>query len=201
VASIITDIVNGALVKVGLTTISNLTDGTVNANFMNTRYEQVRDMALMRHPWNFATKRVQLAQLSSTPAIKFDFEYQLPTDYLRVVKVTDNDEGLGHVDHKVEDGKILTSSDQCWLVYIYQLTDPNKMSPLFREYVSSLLAQEAAIGLVNSNTLHQLMTQEAQNIERRARGADSQEDMPPEMPVGSWVRSRHGRADRKKWGF
>ena len=196
-----TDVINRGLRLIGAQPIVSRTDGTPPANAANDIYDEVRLALLRSHPWNFATKRVQLAQLSSTPAIKFDFEYQLPTDYLRVVKVTDNDEGLGHVDHKVEDGKILTSSDQCWLVYIYQLTDPNKMSTLFREYVSSLLAQEAAIGLVNSNTLHQLMTQEAQNIERRARGADSQEDMPPEMPVGSWVRSRHGRADRKKWGF
>jgi len=203
VASIITDIVNGALVKVGLTTISNLTDGTVNANFMNTRYEQVRDMCLSRHPWNFATKRAQLAQLTSTPAIKYDYEYQLPSDFLRAVSVHDNDEGLGIVDHKIEDGKVMSSSDQCWLVYIYRVTDPNKMSPLFREYVSAVLAMEAATGLVNSNSLLELMTREAQIAQTRARGVDSQGDAPAKFPVGSWVTARTGtlRQSRDKFGW
>jgi len=192
VASIINDIVNAALVKVGATTISNLTDGTVNANFMNTRYEQVRDMCLARHPWNFATKRAQLAQLSTTPAIEFDFEYQLPADFIRVVSVHSNNEGMGIVEHKVEDGKILTSSDQCWLVYIYRMTNPNQMSAEFREFVSAVLAKEAAMGLVNSNTMLELMTKEAEKAERRARGVDAQEDLPTKMPAGSWVNSRTG---------
>ena len=180
----------------GSTTISNLTDGTVNANFMNIRYDQVRDMCLARNPWNFATKRVRLAQLVNAPAIKFDFEYQLPSDVIRVVSVHDNDEGLGIVDYKVESGKILSSSDQCWIVYIFRVTDPNVMSAEFREFVAARLAQEAAIGLVNSNSLFELMTKEVEKAERRARGTDSQQDMPARMPVGSWVRSRRGTLGR-----
>lgn len=202
-ASIINDIINAALLKVGATKISNLTDGSPNANFMNIRYEQVRDSALQRHPWNFAIKRTQLAQLASTPAIKFDFEYQLPTDYLRAVTVSDNDQGQGVVDHRVEGGKILTSSDQCWLVYISRITDPNAMQPLFREYLSALLAREAAMGIANSNTLSELMREEAERAERRARGADSQSDMPPRLPVGTWISSRTGtlRNSRDRFGW
>jgi len=186
---------------VGATPISNLTDGTVNANFMNTRYPQVRDMCLARHPWNFAVKSTQLAQLATTPAVEFDFEYQLPADFIRAVSVHDNDEGLGIVDHKIRNGKIQSNSDQCWLVYIFRETDPNSMSPQFRDYVSLVLAREAAMGLVNSNTLLELLTVEAEKAERRARSADSQQDLPPRMPVGSWVTTRTGRLTQRRWSW
>lgn len=194
-------ICNAALRKVGASTITGLNQGTKNANFCNDRYADLRDALLEMHTWNFAVKRVKLAQTTTVPVIKFDHTYALPADYVRAVGVFDSDEGYGIVDHKIEGGEIACSSDAVWLLYISKITDPNTMSPLFREALSSLIAIEAATSITESRTLRELMTDEFQRALRRARSADSQADLPDRMPVGSWVTGRSGRLAERRWSW
>ena len=165
----------------------DLGQGTPEANFCDDRYAEIRDWLLESHPWNFAVKRAKLNQTANTPVIKFDYEYTLPTDYIRAVAVYSDDEGLGIVDHKIENGKVLSSASEVWLLYVAKVTDPNKMSPLFREALASAIAVEAATNLVESNTLYDLMQRDLEKAIRRARSADAQSDLPDRLPVGTWV--------------
>jgi len=195
------DIANAALRKIGASTITSFTQGIKNSNYINDRYADLRDALLEMHQWNFAVKRKKLAQLSETPAVNFDYAYSLPTDYIRAMSVHDNDEGLGVVDHKIEDGKILSSSDQLWLIYVSRVTDPNKMSPLFREALSALIASEAAVAIAESNTMREQAEKAFQRILRRARSADSMADLPDRLPDGSWMLNRAGRVGQRKWNW
>ena len=192
-------ICNAGLRKVGASTITSLTQGTKNANFCNDRYADLRDALLELHPWNFAMKRVKLAQTTATPVIKFDETYALPADFLRAGSVFDSDEGFGIVDHKVEDNTIVCSSEEVWLLYVSLITDPNKMTPLFREALACSIAVEAATALVESGTLHDRMVVQFDKSVRRARSSDAMGDLPDRMPVGSWVTSRSGRIDSRRW--
>ena len=192
-------ICNAGLRKVGASTITSLNQGVKNANFCNDRYADLRDALLEMHPWNFAIKRKKLAKTSTVPAIKFDNTYAVPADFVRAVQVHDSDEGEGIVDHKVEGNTIVCSADQVWLIYISLITDPNSMSPLFRECISASLAVEAATALVESRTLREQMLLEFEKALRRARSADSQGDMPDRLPVGSWVTGRTGRLTQRRW--
>ena len=192
-------ICNAGLRKVGASVITSLNQGTKNANFCNDRYADLRDALLELHPWNFAMLRVKLAQTSATPAIKFDETYALPADFLRAHLVFDSDEGFGVVDHKVENNTIVCSADEVWLLYIALITDPNKMTPLFREALSCSLAVEAATAIAESGTLHDRMVIQYEKAVRRARSADSMGDLPDRMPVGSWVTNRSGRIDSGRW--
>ena len=153
------------------------------------------------HQWNFAVKRQELVATATTPAIKFDFEYTLPSDYIRAISVHDNDEGLGIPDHKIENGRVLCSSDEVWLIYVSRITDPNKMSSLFREALSSLIAVEAATAIAESNTMAELKQHQFEKVLRRARSADAMADLPDRMPVGSWMTSRSGRIAERKWSW
>ena len=85
-----TDIANVALRLVGGTRITSLTQATPNANAVNDIYSQIRD-DMLEYPWNFATQRVELAQVSTTPAFGFDFAYALPADWAYTISVHDND--------------------------------------------------------------------------------------------------------------
>ena len=194
-------ICNAAMRKVGATTITGLSQGTKNANFCNDRYADLRDALLESHPWNFAMKRVKLAQTTATPAIKFDNTYALPADFIRVLSVYDSDEGFGIVDHKVEGNTIVCSASEVWLLYISLVTDPNKMSPLFREALAGSIAIEAATALVESRTLRELMLAEFKQLNRRARSSDAMSDLPDRMPAGSWVTERSGRLTSRRWSW
>lgn len=189
-------IVNSALLKVGAQTIVSLDDGSDNANVADILYPIHRDNLLRRHTWNFATRRVKLAQSATIPVFEFDYQYPVPSDYLRVVSVSDNTDGNGRIQYKLEwDGSIeqrviLSQATELWLRYIALVTDPNRFSTDFREALSYSIAMDFAIKIVQSNTLYDRMEKAFKNAMRIARSTDGQEDWPEEFPEGSWTEVR-----------
>ncbi|MEQ8195159.1 MAG: hypothetical protein RIB59_11800, partial [Rhodospirillales bacterium] len=141
--------------------------------------------------WNFATKRVQLAQLTDKPNFGFDHAYALPSGWLRTVSVHDNDEGLGTVDYRIEGTRLYTDVDRVFLRYIARILDPNDMPPDFQEALAALLAWEMAIPVAQSNTLSELMRQRFERTARRARSVDAIEDAPERLAPGSWATERN----------
>lgn len=184
-------ICNSALMKIGATTITSLTEGSKNANACNEQYAKLRDDLLRSHTWNFATKRVKLAQLASTPTFEFDFEYQLPADWLRTVAVYDNSAGTGVVPYRIEGLSLLADATEAWLRYVRRVDDPNDMPADFRQTLSALLARELAVPIAQSNTLHQMMAERFKSANRQARSVDAIEDYAEAMPAGRWVEARN----------
>lgn len=185
------DIANVALTKIGASPITSFLDGNASANTVEAVYDAKRDELLREHPWNFATKRAKLAQLSEAPALEFDHAYQLPDDWLRTVAVYDNDDARGYPPPYKEEGRqILASVDALWLRYVARITDTNAMTADFREALACKLAAEMAVRLANSNTLAELMQQRYERALRVARSTDSLGDRPDRRPHGSWVAQR-----------
>lgn len=56
------EIVNLALVRLGATRITALTDGSRNANEASAIYASIRDDELSKHPWKFASRRSVLEE-------------------------------------------------------------------------------------------------------------------------------------------
>lgn len=191
-----TDIINVALRKIGGSAITDLGDGSPNANVADDLYEEVRDNLLRSHPWNFATKRQKLARMTAVPTTEFDHAFTLPADWLRTVSVSDNDSGTGHVLYRMElvDGSraILANIEDCYLRYISQVSDPNVMTPDFRIALSTVLAMEMALPVAASNTMHELMARQFQTAIAKAKATDAQGASPERRPRGSWANSRGG---------
>ena len=189
------DICNSALTKIGATLITSLTQSHKNATACNARYEDLRDDLLRTHTWNFATERVKLAQLSTEPTFGYDYEYQLPSDWIRVVSVHDVDYDRAVVKYKIEGTKLLTNASTIYLRYIKVVTDANEMTADFREALAWRLAAELAFPIANSGTMHDRMMVGFKSALRRARSADAIEDYPENMPESSWTSVRHGSSD------
>jgi hypothetical protein len=196
-----TEIANVALRAIGASRITSLTQGTKNANYLNDIYAELRDKLLEMHHWNFATKSVKLAQTATTPAVEFDNQYTLPADFIRLVRAHSDDQAMVIVDHRLRDGKLESSASEVWIVYISRVTDPNQMTPLFRDALSMALAVEAATGIAESNTMAERMQKKFEKAMRRARSADAQSDLPDRMPPGSWLTSRTGRNAERRWSW
>jgi hypothetical protein len=184
-------ICNSALVKMGASRIIQMTEGSKNANLCNEQYEKVRDDILRSHIWNFAVKRTKLAQLTETPTFGFNYEYQLPADFLRVVSVHPNDSGSGLVAYKIEGRKLLTNSTEIYLRYIYQVTDPNDMDALFRETLAYALASDLAIPITQSTTTREQMKDGLKRQLSKAKSIDAIEDYPETEPEPAWVSERN----------
>lgn len=189
-------IANSALTKLGVSKanhIVSLTEGSRNANYVNEQFAKLRDAELRAHTWSFAKERVQLAQISGTPVSGFDEHYQLPADFLRVDRVYDSDADIGMIKYEIKGDRLLSDSNQIFLIYVKRETDPNQFDALFAEVLAWRLAVELAIPIMGSGTMHDRMLRGYKSELRRARSADAIEDWPEEFPQSSWTASRHGR--------
>jgi hypothetical protein len=177
VASIV-DICNSALNLLGASTISALTDDSKNARLCNQRYENVRDRVFRSHAWNCLTRRVQLAQDSDAPVIEYTYQYTLPTDCLRVLKVHNGttDSIASAIDYKVEGRKIKSDEGTIYLIYIAIDTDPNNYDSYLRESISHQLAADLAYAITSNATLANNYMARADERLREARFIDSTEN-------------------------
>ena len=191
-----TDSANVALRLIGQTPITSLTDGSTTANVVDDVFKELLDDLLRAHPWNFATKRVQLARLSTAPTFEFDYAYAHPADWLRTISVHDNDAGHGSVLYRTEEvagqNAIVSSSDAIYLRYVYRVTDQNLMAADFRRAFQVALARDLAIPLASSNSMQEQYAKEASRVLARARSADAMGGFPELRPRGSWASSRGG---------
>lgn len=183
-------ICNSALVKIGASRIVALDEGSKNANVCSELYSKLRDDLLRSHVWNFATVRLKLARLASTPVFGFAYEYQLPVDWLRTLSVHDNDRGQGFVEYRIEGRRLRSSAENLYLRYIRIVTDANEMPSDFREALALMLSRDITIPIAQSNALREIMSAAFRDALGRAKSADALEDFPEALPEGSWVTVR-----------
>ena len=79
------DCLNDALSQLGAATITDIADGSTNANHCLRLYPALRDGLLRSAHWNFAMTRVELAQDVTPPLFEFSYAYTLPADCLKLV--------------------------------------------------------------------------------------------------------------------
>lgn len=181
---------NVALRMIGADTITSLTQGVKNSNVANDLYAETRDKLLRITAWNFAMERKKLARDATAPKFGFNYKYALPSDWLRTVGVWDNENESGQLHYRMAGGFIEADTEEVWLLYVRRVTDPNLMTPLFRDALSAELAKQFAHPIAQSNTLFEQMKDEAGDALMKARSVDAIEDYPEEWAQGSWITER-----------
>lgn len=181
-------ICNMGLAKIGEAKITNLTDDNRVARACNLIYEDIRDAVLRAHPWNFAMKRVELAQLTSTPAFGFAYEYQLPSDYLKVVQMDPQGQDI---KYKIEGSKLLSDEGTVYILYISKVTDPTEYDSVFREILATRLGAELAFLINNDKDLKEMLLEEYMLKIGEGRSLDAQEDTADVIEESTWLTSRY----------
>ncbi len=184
----IVSICNAGLIELGESTITSLTDDVKAARLCNQRYEAIRDATLRAAKWNFALERVSLALLTTSPSFGFSNQFQLPADYLRLLK-TDDDLDT----YKIEGGKLLTNRTAVKIQYIKRVTDPAQFDSLFSEAYAAAIGMSLALPLTDSDSRLASMTAIYDRKIAEARGSDAQENGSIEVyEADEWVNSRRG---------
>jgi hypothetical protein len=184
-ATSVVQIVNNALVRIGANSIISLTENSEAARAANVIYEQVRDATLRDHIWNFAVKRVQLAQDVAAPAFEYSYQYALPADCLRVLQMQEKT-----MVYKIEGRKLLTDEGTAKIIYLSRVSDPNEFDAMFVEALSARLAAELSIPLAERSTLYQNMMEVYRMKITDARSIDGQESGEPNIVADTWLDSR-----------
>lgn len=179
-------IVNSALIKLGVETISALPGTTRQGILANEQFSKIRDELLMEHPWNFAMKRATLTATGATPEFEFSYEYSLPADCLRVWSTQ-----YAEDFYQVEGGKLYSNYSDIKIKYIAKITDATKFSSIFSELLSLKIASDLCYVLVQSNTLKGVLLQEYAVKLRDARSHDAQENPPYLLMDDIFINSRY----------
>lgn len=180
------EICNRALSKLGQIRITSLTDNNKAAKACNQAYEYVRDSVLRAHVWNCTVSRAQLAPLSTTPAFGFDYEYQQPSDCIKVVEVDTSYQWV------VEGRKILTDQGTTLDIrYQVREEDPNQYDSLLQEAIAARLAYELAEELTQSNSKKEAALNDYHMTMSDAKLRDAQEQSPAELYEDDWINVRY----------
>ncbi len=173
--------------------ITSITQGTKEANAVEVVYDELRDALLEMHVWNFATKRVKLARLTSTPAFGWDYSYQLPADNVRVISVHPSTNIHATMPYQIEGATLSADAEDVYLRYVARIEDPNSMPATFRLALSKLLASRLAVTLAQSTSLSKEMYEQFIGEDMpSAKSADSVQEYVQMLPESGWVGVRDG---------
>lgn len=187
-----THICNLALLRMGEPPILNIDQNTKAAIALKAVFDMCRDIVLVDHPWNFATERAVLAQLSEAPAFGYSYAFQLPTGCLRVLgMVREGNNADPTLEYKIEAGHLLTDESSAKIKYIFQVTDTGAFPPRFVSALAARLAMETAYYLTQNALLAKKAEDQYLKVELPgARSIDAQEDTPTAYEANPWLDAR-----------
>lgn len=169
------DVINEALVLIGVPPLASLADETAQALAASNIYSTVRREALADHPWNFAIRESELPRLSlaasALRSTEYDHAYQLPVDLVRVIGLVDLDRFL------ISGSQLYTNATTARLVYIEDVA-PSAWSPHFVRLVTHELAAAFAITLTEKADRASYYSSLAATLRVRARAIDAQQGSP-----------------------
>ena len=116
---------------------------------------------------------------NTSPGYEWDYQYDLPSDFIRLVRVYEDDgtDGASYRYH-IEGNRILTNYDTMNIQYIFQETDPTAFTDLFREVLVLRLAMKLINPLAStaSDAFKQELRNDLKYQEMHARVIDAQEN-------------------------
>ncbi len=166
------DICNLALQLLGEETIGSIEEkprGEVCAVFYDHTVEEV----LRLHDWNCARARAELAPLVETPAMEWEYYYQLPVGCLAIRAVQDAGGSAGYAWER-EGSRIATNAAEIFLVYT---TTPLVFDSTLRSAIAARLAWYMAYKLTQSRAVQKDALTQFGIIMAGAEGADAAEGL------------------------
>ena len=198
-ASVI-EICNIALSRLGNSrTINSLQEQSKEAGLCDLHYDSALEEVLSDFDWNFASKRVALADTGSAP-LDWQFAYRYPTDCLRITAIMvpgmRNPPERMRIQYQVgsdSDGTgrlIFTDQPEAWLLYVGKVTDPNMFDALFRSALAWKLASEIGMPLASAPNLVQNALTMYSQIIRSAGSHSMNESQEPVEPDSEFTSAR-----------
>lgn len=154
---------NSALSRINNEVIETLDDASTSAMLCRQLLPQCTKAILARNDWKCARKRARIAPLLETPAFGYSHKFQMPSDYVRLVKI-ESDEAWER-----EGTMILSNADSLKIIYIAYPSTPDSLDSLVVDAITTMLAAELSITLCTDSTLTNLLYQEAEVKIQNAR--------------------------------
>jgi hypothetical protein len=191
-----TAICNRALEHLGADPIVNITDDTKEAKALKRVWEDSLKAFLVEHPWHFAKKRAALPASATKPAWGFASGYPVPADFLRLLQIKGYRDFSLEADPTGTDWILSNAPSPLMILYLYNLTDTNRLPPHAVEALSRRLALDIVEDITQSNTKKQAAEEEYLNALAIAKRVNGLQKSPDALPAGSWLIARRSAGDR-----
>lgn len=183
-----TDICNTALARIGQDPITALTENTDAAKRCNILFDEVSDLVMASGEWTTLIAQQQLAKLTVNPIHDFDFQYQLPTDLIKLIAINNNDPH--DTPYRREGDKLLVNFGTLAITYIKREANTQLWGPHLTTAVSLKLASELALPLTNSSQIVQMMEEKYARWLRTALASDNQQSSTSQVSSEDLLRVR-----------
>ena len=196
------DLCNRALSRLGTrATIAALSENSTEARTVSIWYAATRDALLHAHDWNFARRRIALAELGSpSPRDKGGWAYRfaLPSDCLRLLRL---EAPPGQPSPRFEvagdgggngGGRVVLCDEAApRAVYTARIADPALFDPGFAQALVDQLAAHVAYPVTQKTDLAVRLAQAARLALAEAMAADSREaGRDGEEWLPDWIAAR-----------
>lgn len=166
-----TNICNQALLLLGESVISDIDEGTTQADTCKVFYDSSKGATLQDHDWNFAMARATFSLDATTPAYEWDYRHVLPSDCLRVVEI----DSLEHDQWQVEGRYLLSDLATIKGRYVRNDVAEGEFTPMFVKTLAAYLAHELAYPICESSTKSREMLGIYENRKEQAGTVDNLE--------------------------
>lgn len=189
-----TSITNLALREIGSYRINDVdADTSAEARVARDVWDFVSSVTLEAHEWMWATKDSALTRIGAA-ATRFDYEYQLPGDFMRLGRVCGDSAMRVALDgdmFTIHDGKLLCSESYVYISYVYNKSTPGTWPGYFVAYFAAVLAAEMASALKSTTERERLEQMQVKRL-AEARIRDSVQTPVQIIGAGSWRRAMQG---------
>lgn len=193
------DICNMALDHLGKPSITDLNEGSVEAQTCLRQYDISRRMCLARSPWTFARRLRRLSLLTANDLSDvWSYHYDLPNESVKLHRLVEDGRmaraNTVPAPMYLESGTVYTNVQTAWALYSWDSTEVQSWSVLFDDVVALFLAMRMAPSMTRRKT----DTKELQNMYREALAEAIEHDAQQE--TSSYVYHDGGYADARDSG-
>jgi hypothetical protein len=168
---------NAAFLLIGADEINSLDEDTQEAKLANAVYDDTVEMLYQMYPWRFSLKYADLGgAVVATPEL-YKYQYQLPTDMLRLISL------VGDYPYQVFSDRLHTDATVAKIIYQARIS-PEKMPAYFVRTLQYSLAKIFCMSLQEDSDKATMFDNMADKEMKRARSIDSQQQpntSPPEV--------------------
>lgn len=196
----VVEICNRALSNIGNSrSINSLNEASKEAGECSLHFDACRDSVLADFDWNFATKRVALADTGAPPP-DWKFAYRYPTDCVRITEImvpgVRNPTAAQRISYEVGadsggTGKLIyTDQEDAWLKYVGRVTDVNMYDAIFSEALAWRLAAAINMALTGNADLGNNALNMYGRVILSAGSHSLNESQEPVMPESEFTSAR-----------
>lgn len=174
---------SNGLLLLGHQPIASFEEASTGAQVASNLYETSYLSTLTTYRWRFAAKKVKLARLSAVPLNGFSYQFQLPSDFLYLIKPLSS-------NWELYEDKLYTNSSEEEIDYIYRVNE-DKLPAYFAKAFEFFLALQFAIPITGDLNKAAAMQRMYEAEMRKAKYADATQRPPETFQDNPYVNVRY----------